>query len=208
MFGGIEARLLDWAGRVPLEIFAPAASFVEEIVAPIPSPAVMLAAGSLASVQGYGLSGLVVLALLGAAGKLAGSVVIYAIVDRLEDYVAPRMTRLFGITHQQVESLGARLTGTWRDYGILTLVRALPLVPSVLVSAGGGFLKVPIRLFVITTFVGSFFRDLAYMYVAYAGADAARAALTGTSFIEDAVMYVVVAGIAALLGYLAYRARR
>lgn len=205
MVASLEQLLLGWAGRVPLELFAPLASFIEEVVAPIPSPAVMLATGSLAAVQGYALPGILVLALLGALGKLAGSVVIYLVADRLEDWIAPRMTRLFGITHAQVESFGARLTGTWRDYGILTLIRALPLVPSVLVSAGGGFLKVPLRLFAVSTLAGSFVRDLAYLYVGYAGADAARAALAWSASAEDAFAYLALACIVGVLGYLGIR---
>ena len=81
MFAHLETVLLSFATVMPLPLFAALSSFIEEIVAPIPSGPVMLVMGSLAQVQGYSLLMLFGLVLVATAGKLAGSLVVYAIAD-------------------------------------------------------------------------------------------------------------------------------
>jgi len=208
MIDHLEELLLSLATAMPLPLFAAVSSFVEEIVAPIPSGPVMLVMGSLAEIQGYTLWMLFALSLAATIGKLAGSLVVYVIADKTEDVLSGRFAKFFGVTHAQIESFGARLGNGWKDYLLLTLLRTLPFVPSVVVSFGAGVLKVPLRIFIVTTIIGSILRDSFFLYLGYAGIGAADEILAYFSTIESyfQVALVVAVGIAlAALFYVRYR---
>lgn len=154
---------------MPLELFAFFASVVEEIVAPIPSPVVMIVTGSLAYIQGKTFIYLFVLTLIGALGKLLGSTVVYFIADKVEDLFSGILEKFFKVTHEDIESFGKKFTGSYRDYFIMFLARALPIIPSSLVSIGSGVLKIPLKVFIISTLLGSLVRDFIYIYFGFAG---------------------------------------
>lgn len=207
IFSELEALLISYADRVPLEVFAIVASFIEEVVAPVPSPAVMVVSGSLADVQGYAITGIIVLALLGSLGKLLGALLVYKIADRAEDLLSGRFAKFFGVTHAQIESFGKRLGNGWKDYVLLTVFRALPIVPSSLISVGCGVLKVNLRLYAFATYVGTVMRDFVYLYVGYVGTGAAKAFIEQSSSIESLVQVGVLLALMAGLAYLYWRHR-
>lgn len=210
MFAALEAALLSYAQVLPLPVFAMLASFLEEIIAPIPSGPVMLVMGSIAQVQGYTLAAVASLAVLAACGKLAGSLVVYGIADKAEDVLSGRIAALFGITHAQIEGLGSRLGNGWKDYALLTLLRMLPFVPSVVVSFGAGALKVRLRLFIVATLIGSIVRDACFLYAGYLGLESAERLLAGFDSAQTVVeiMVVVVAAIGAGYLFALHRKRR
>ena len=208
MFAAIESTLLSYAEVLPLPLFAALSSFVEEIIAPIPSGPVMLVMGSIANVQGYTLFTLAGLALFAALGKLAGSLVVYAIADKTEDVLSGRVAKFFGVTHAQVEGFGAKLNNGWKDYVLLTFLRALPFVPSVLISFGAGVLKVRLKLFITATLVGSLFRDAIFLYVGYLGLESAEALLGRIESIELVVEILIGIGLVAGAGYLFHLHRK
>ncbi len=209
MFHYFETLLLETAKTLPLIHFAWFASMVEEIIAPIPSPLVMLVTGSLAKVQGFALWYLIPLAVAGAFGKTVGALVVYTVSDIAEDIVMRgRVARFLGVTHEHIESLGARLVGGPRDYLLMTLARALPIIPSVVLSVGSGILSVPRTLFLVSTFLGTIIRDGIYLYAGYMGISALHAFINHSNTIESYVQYALAGILAALLGALAYHRLR
>jgi membrane protein DedA with SNARE-associated domain len=209
MFLHLEQILLSLASHIHLALFAPLASFIEELIPPIPSPAVMIITGSMAHVQEYLLPGMIILVLLGAFGKTLGACVAYFISDKVEDFLAGGITRVLGITHEQIEAFGARLSRSWKDYFILFILRALPIIPSTLLSIGGGLLKIDFKMFVISTFLGSIVRDSIYVYVGYAATTAfIKIFIENASGIESSVQIIAAVVIVALLGYLYYRQKK
>ncbi|HRH55697.1 MAG TPA: VTT domain-containing protein [Candidatus Paceibacterota bacterium] len=207
MFHQLEALLLSYAQTVPLLIFAPVASFAEEIIAPIPSGPVMLVIGSVAAVQGYSLPFLIVIAIAAALGKVAGGLVVYLIADKLEDVFADKFARFLGVTHTQIEQFGARFGKGWKDYALLTLLRTLPFVPSALISFGAGALKLKLRLFIVATFIGSIFRDAFYLYFGFVGLGAAEAIMNRFSTLETILLIALAVIVPAALLYLYLRRR-
>ncbi len=204
MFSHLEEILLSFANSLPLEVFVLVASFVEEVIAPIPSPTVMVLAGSFARVQDYMMPALVVLALIGAMGKTIGAIVVYFITDKAEDVVMNKFGKFFGVTHEDVEKLGKKLGNGFRDYILLTTLRALPFIPSVVVSVGSGLLKVPVTLFIISTFLGTIIRDGFYLYAGYIGATALFTIINQSSSLETVVEVLVVLAGLAFIGYRIY----
>lgn len=199
MFHQIEALILSYAPLLPLPAFAALASFAEEIVAPIPSGPVMLITGTLAQVQGYTLPLLVGLALVAAVGKLAGSLVVYFIADKAEDVFAARFAKFVGVSHEELERFGARLGNGWKDYVLLTLLRTLPFVPSVVVSFGAGMLKVRLKLFIFATFIGSILRDFIFLYAGFVGLTYAEELMEQFSTLESIGQVAIVSTLALAL---------
>ena len=209
MFSYLEEILLSFAQVMPLPAFAFVSSFVEELVAPIPSGPVMLVMGSLAQLQGYTLLALAGLTVAAAIGKLLGATVVYGIADKAEDVLSGRFAKFFGVTHAQIESFGAKLGNGWKDYVLLTVLRTLPFIPSVVISAGSGVLKIPLRLFIVSTLIGSLLRDAFFLYVGYIGLAGAEELFSGFEHAETAIEILVVIGVLALMGFgFYYRQKR
>ncbi len=208
MFEQLEQILISLSNYVPLEIFAPVASVVEEIIAPIPSPAVMVVTGSLAALQGKTIYYLVFLALLGSLGKLLGSLFVYFVSDKVEDYFSGILEKFFGVTHEDIESFGKKLNGGYRDYFVMFLMRALPIIPSSVVSIGSGILKIPVKVFIVGTFLGSIIRDFIYIYFGYSGISILGGFLKKSESVESWIQLAVLAFVFGLFTWLYLRRRK
>jgi membrane protein DedA with SNARE-associated domain len=204
MFTALEAYITSLAAILPLPAFAFVASFIEELVAPIPSPFVLLITGAAAKVQLLSLGEMMVLILIATAGKTIGAVCVYAIARYMGDAIFERFPNLLGITRADVAALGARFRGTARDYVLFSTLRALPIVPSVLLSVGGGILKLPLRLFITATILGTIVRDALYFYAGYVGTQAFARIIDTSSRLEDYVML----GALFLCALVVWRLRR
>ena len=167
------APLINWleslATTVSLEFFVVVGAFLEELIAPIPSPFVMTTAAVLAQVQNYNPAQIGFLILLATIAKTASSYAVYVISDKAEDIVIGRFGKYFGISHRHIESLGKLLTKTWFDDLLLFLARAIPVVPTFPISVGAGVIKYSVRSYVITTFLGTLVRNIFYLWIAYFG---------------------------------------
>ncbi len=172
------------AGVLPTEIFVTIGALVEELIAPIPSPLVMTLGGSLAASQEKALSYLGVLALLGAIGKTFGSWLIYLISDKAEDFVMNKLGKYVGVTHREVQIIGRHLNKGWRDDFILFLLRAIPIMPTAPVSIVCGLIKLNLRTYLTSTFLGTFVRNVFYLYLGYTSVDALESLNDGIDSFE------------------------
>lgn len=202
MFESIENILISYSTRLPLEVFAFFASMVEEVVAPIPSPVVMIVTGSLASIQSKGWLGLAILTLIGATGKLIGACFVYYVADKLEDIFSGVIEKFFGVKHSDIESFGKKFNGSKRDYLVMFIARALPIIPSSLVSIGSGLLKIPLKIYLVSTFLGTIVRDFIYIYFGYAGAEVLGDFIKKSESIESFIQIVAILFIFSFLFYL------
>ncbi len=192
MFSYFETILLAIAEKIPLEFFTFFASFVEEVIPPIPSPSIMIISGFLSSIKGYLLPALILICIIGTIGKTLGAWLIYFIMDKIEDILSTRFGKYISISHKQIEYFGSHLGKGPRDYVILTIFRALPIFPSSLISVGGGFLKVKLRLFLVSTFIGSLIRNFIYIYLGYVGTSVAFAFVSKTAPIETFIKLIII----------------
>ena len=165
----IISLIKNLATVIPLDVFAFIGSFMEEIIAPIQSPLVMTTAGTLAQTQNQTLFYLFWLALAASAGKTFASWVYYVLADKAEDLILTRFGKFIGVSHNEIESIGKHFNGTWRDDAILLIVRALPIMPTSLVSVVCGFIKLNMRTYLQSTFIGYFIRSFIFLYIGYAG---------------------------------------
>jgi membrane protein DedA with SNARE-associated domain len=205
MFFNLDQVLTSVANHIPLPFFAFLASAIEETIPPIPSPSIMMISGFLASIKDYSVYGFVFVVIIGSLGKTFGAWFIYYIMDKIEDFLSTRFGKFIGLTHSDIESFGARLGHGKRDYFILTTLRAIPVFPSTILSVGGGLLKINLRLFLISTFIGSLFRNSLYIYLGYLGTTVANSFIKKTTSAESVIQILVVIFIAVFLGFMYYK---
>lgn len=205
MLHHIETYLSGLVSTLPLELFVFVGSFIEEIIAPIPSPTIPILTGSLAATQEYSLYGIFLLAIIAAIGKTCGACVVYTIANKAENALTTHFAKLLPLSHTDIESFGAKLRGGFRDYFALILLRAFPFMPSVVVSVGSGVLKVRMHMFIITTFLGTIIRDSLYLYFGYAGITILGSLIEQFNTIEQYIEYSVLAGVIFMLIFLSLR---
>ncbi len=170
MLQSLESLGTSAAQFLPLELFLFFAGLLEEIIPPIPAFPLTILSGSLASLGDYTYVGIFIIALCGAVGKTLGATIVYFIVDRLEGAFVERFGHYFGIQPGDLERFGTQLGKGARDYLILTLLRATPIVPSALLTVGSGAIRIPLTLYVTATFVGSVIRYSLFVYIGFVGA--------------------------------------
>ncbi len=202
----LETALLELAHTLPLELFVVLASFIEEVIPPIPSPSIVVLAGTLASVQSYTLPMLVTLVVLASLGKTIGAFMVYSLVKRIGIEAINRFGSFLHIAHADIESYGKQITGTARDYILLSTLRGIPIIPSVVLSVGSGILRLPIRVFVVGTFIGTLFRDTIYIVIGYTGASVMKEFTLQTSFIETILTLCTL--VACLYGIAIFRQKK
>jgi membrane protein DedA with SNARE-associated domain len=154
---------------VSLPWFVLIGSFAEEMISPIPSLLVMGTAGTIAFARGLSVWHLLGLSFIGNIGKTMGAYIYYVIGDKLEDLVVPRYGKYFGVTHKQIEEIGKKFTGTWKDAALLFLLRITPFFPTTTVSVVCGILKMRLSEYLSLTFVANCIKDFMYLLVGYAG---------------------------------------
>lgn len=172
---------------IPLEVFAFVASFIEEIIPPIPAFPIMVSIGGAAKIQNHELLFILLLAILSALGKTLGSIVVYHLIDKLEDVFIARFGAFFNLKPGELEAFGAKLGHGARDYVVLTFIRSFPLIPSAIVTVGAGILRIPLRLFIFATFFGTIVRDGFYLYAGYVGAQMALSYLSDSGHITKII---------------------
>lgn len=195
------------AQHVPVELFAFVGSFIEEVVAPIPSPVVMTLSGTMVESKGLPFLYLFVVAAIAAVGKTIGSILLFVIADKTEDVLLSRVGKYIGVTHAQVEHIGARFSGTPRDYVTLLVIRSTPIIPSAPISLICGLIGLPKKLFIISTFFGTIIRDFVYLYIGYTGLSAATEiadGIEGASSIVTIILGLIGVGIFAFIVYKKY----
>lgn len=206
---GIIEQLISYleqlAEHVPVELFAFIGSFVEELIAPIPSPVVMTLAGTMAASNDAAFWYLFVIAVIAAVGKTMAAGILYVVADKAEDIILSKAGRYIGVTHEQVEHIGARFKGTARDYVTLLAIRSAPIIPSAPISVICGLIGLPKRLFFISTFFGTIVRDFIYLYIGYTGLSAAAEITHGIEGISSVITILLGLTGIGIFAYILYR---
>lgn len=187
---------------LPLPWFAFLGALIEEIVAPIPSPFVMTLAGSLAASAGSVVTYLGLIALVGAIGKTLGSYVVYVIADKGEDLVMGKFGKFIGVSSKEVEIIGKHLNKGWQDDVVLFLLRAIPIIPTAPVSLVCGLIKLNLRTYLTSTFLGTFVRNLFYLYLGFTSVNALESLNEGIDSFEKFGYLALLILVAAVMVYI------
>lgn len=192
---------------VPVTWFTFIGAFIEELIAPIPSPIVMTLGGSLAASQGSGWDWLLILALIGAVGKTIGSYLVYWLSDKGEDLVLTKFGKFLGVSHKEVEVIGKYLNHGWHDDILLFLFRAIPIMPTAPVSIVCGLIKLNLRTYIVSTFFGTLVRNVFYLYLGYTSLDTLESLNEGIDSLEKFGYIILLGLIGALMVFIYYQRR-
>lgn len=168
-------NLLSWlkdiAATTPLSLFVFMGSILEELIPPIPAPVIMSFAGYLADQRSATFFELGLLALIGAFGKTLASLLLYWLGYICSNLIVrhPFLSQKLGITEQKIVLWRKLLTQKWWDEVFLIFVRAVPVVPTFLVSLGSGLIHLPLRTFIWTTFFGTVLRNIFLLWLGVYG---------------------------------------
>jgi membrane protein DedA with SNARE-associated domain len=143
---------------------------IESIIVPIPSPLIIMGAGALIITPGLAWNDIFVpimmkIVLPGAAASTLGSFFMYGIAYWGGKPMIERLRKFLGFGWIDVLRMEKRLMG--RVGLMIFLLRAIPIVPLSLISAGAGVLRLPVGKFILWTFAGSVPRCLILAYLGY-----------------------------------------
>lgn len=193
---------------VPVEVFVFFGALIEEVISPVPSPIVMTLGGTVAANQARTMGYLLVLTLVGAVGKIIGSWFLYVVSDKAEDILIGKFGKFIGVSHKEVESVGKYLEKGKRDFWMIFISRVVPVFPTAPVSVAAGILKLPLKNYLIASFLGYLGRNIFYLYVGYVGYESYAGLVGGLESIESIVQIVIAAVGVAVLGYFYYKRRK
>ena len=120
--------------QIPIELIVFFGSIIEEIFPPLPSPLLLIITKIAAYNQKFSVLYILLLTSIAVFGKTIGSLFLYFLADKTEDIIVGRFGKWFNISHRDVESIGQRFTGSWKDTIILIFLRAMPIIPTTPVS--------------------------------------------------------------------------
>ncbi len=188
-------NLITWletlAQQIPVAWFVFLGAMIEEIIAPIPSPLVMMLSGSIAASQNSSLFFVFILALIGALSKTIGSLVIYFLADKAEDILVGKLGKFIGVSHDDTEGLGKFFREGKRDDLAIFLMRAVPVMPTAPVSVIAGIIKINLRTYIISTFFGLVVRNCIYLYLGYTSLDALDSLNEGFDSLEKIGYFIL-----------------
>ena len=139
------------------------ASFIEEIIVPIPSTLILLGAGFL-FLDGIPFSFefvsvlLFVVVIPAALGMTLGSLFVYGIAYQFGKPAIDRFGRYIGISWEAIEKAEKRFARNSVDEISLIVLRAFPIIPIVAVSTVCGLVRFPPIKYLVLTLIGSFIR--------------------------------------------------
>lgn len=173
------------------------ATFIEEVIAFIPSTVVLLASGFLfLSDNVFSVSYLSELLLIivipAALGMTLGSLVMYGIGYVSGKPAISRFGKYFGISWNDVEKAEARFSKSSGDEIALVLARAFPVIPNTAISALCGLIRFPILKYSLLSFIGLGIRALVLGVI---GAEVGVVYKTYSQSFEVAEKYIL-AGLA------------
>ncbi len=203
--------LINWlealSQQVPVTWFVFLGALVEEVIAPIPSPLVMMLGGSISASQGSPVLFIFVLALIGALSKTIGSLLIYILSDKAEDVIIDKFGKFLGVSHSDTEGLGKFFGQGKRDDVAIFLMRAIPVMPTAPVSVIAGLIKINLKNYLLSTFLGLIVRNLIYLYLGYTSLGALESLSEGFDSLEK-IGYLILSVFGGVVLLWMYRKRR
>lgn len=182
-------------------------SLLEEIIAPIPSTIVII--GSSFFIMGadpLNLEGFIKLLLYvsipASLGLTLGSLFLYIIGYYLGKPFILKWGKYLGLSWEAVEKTNKKFAESKSDDMLLFSLRALPIVPSVVISTLCGFIRFNLKDYIIITFLGSLIRASALGFVGWQFMVAYKDLAQQISRLEEIVILGI---IITIVGFFIYK---
>jgi membrane protein DedA with SNARE-associated domain len=198
----LESILLAYG---PLGVFI--GSIIEEIIAPIPSTLIIMGT-SFIMLKGAAISPesffnlFINIALPASLGVTIGSLFIYAITYFAGKPFLERWGKYLGVSWVDVEKAEEKFEKSRSDEILLFIVRAVPVIPSVAISAFCGFIRFDLKKYILITFLGTMVRAFILGFVGWQFGSMYQAAADEISYLEEIGLAVV---FIAIVVYIIYK---
>lgn len=163
------SALLDFISQLPLPMYAFVVPFLEEIINPLPSSFVAVTLGLLAAEQEASFQFIVVIFVISLISKTIASTGVFLLVRKFKDEIFERKKSVLGVSEKDLNAMLKYFDNSRSDELILFLLRAIPIVPTGVVSAASGVLKMSAFTFAWVTFLGLIVRNAFFIYLGYQG---------------------------------------
>lgn len=179
-------------------------SLLEEFFYIIPSSIVQLSAGAILLGHvpfswGLVLKAVLIVGVPASVGVVVGSLPYYALGYFGGKPAIEKWGKWLGVSWQSVEELDQKLTKNWWDDLVFIGLRALPILPSVLLSVGPGVLRLPMRTYLLGSFVGTLIRASVMGFIgALLGGQADSIAKVVDKAQNIGLIFLVASGVVAL----------
>ena len=151
---------------------------IEQIIVPIPSPIIPMAAGFLLIEPGVLSLGVlwdifIKAALPFAIGSTIGSTIVYLVAWFGGKWAIDKFHKWLGIDWGDIEGLQKKyFNGKSTDEFLIFAFRAIPMIPSVLISAACGVIRTKPLSFYLFTFLGLLVRGIILGFLGWKSGDA------------------------------------
>ncbi len=190
------------------------ASVLEEVIVPIPSTLIQTGAGFL-FLSGQAVTAHTIWILLAhivlpaAVGVTVGSLLIYGLVWWGGMPFVHRFGKFFFLTPAKVEHAKEYVLSHRSIIWAFCGIRFIPILPSVFVAAGAGLIRLPIRIYLWTTFVGVAVRATYLGFAGWLTGQALESLSPNHSAIGTVILFTIALGIVTgLVGVLVFYAKR
>ena len=209
------AAILDWIME-SIRSYGPWSVFVgviiESVIVPIPSPLIIMGAGFVLISPELGFLDalmpiLLSIVLPGSVASTLGAYIGYAIGYFGGKPLVERWQRFLGFNWSDVMAMERRFRSGRVNTSIFFL-RALPIFPLSVISAGAGVLRLPIKEFSFWTFYGTIPRCLFLGYLGWGMGETYQSLAKGIDKAESMVSALLIIGICAGIIWLRARMRR
>ncbi|MEK7180202.1 MAG: VTT domain-containing protein [Patescibacteria group bacterium] len=139
------------------------ATIIEEVIAPIPSALVVLTAAFFLPIHGgwspeFFSSLFFIVVIPSALGVAIGSLAVYGLAYVSGKPAIEKWGKWLGVSWQDIEKAQEKLKTTKKDEITILILRAIPLVPSVVISAFCGVTRMALWSYLIVSFIGAAIR--------------------------------------------------
>lgn len=174
------------------------ATLTEEIIAPIPSALTLLASGFFVLPSGGSfvsiLDDLLIFVVLPATlGLTLGSLVLYGLAYYGGEPIVKRFGKWFGVKWEDIIAFKERFTSGYADELIVFFLRAVPIVPNVVIAVGCGAIRYPLKSFFVASVFGNAVRAFFMGALGWLLGEAYFSIGDKIQGIENTILYVFIA---------------
>lgn len=185
---------------------------IEQVIVPIPSPAIIMGAGFILIPAESAWSAALVkssleIVLPGVLASTIGAIGMYYLGHLGGKVVVDKFQKYLGFQWSDVESIGAHFSRRGEEISLF-LLRAAPIVPLSLISVAAGVLKIPVGLFVVWSVLGTIVRCYLLAILGWQMGGKALEVARGVNRFESLISVVIALGVVAGILYVRHRVRK
>lgn len=182
-----------------------AGMIIEEILVPIPSPAIPMAAGFLlveaTTISAALFQVLFYIAIPASVASVISSYFVYSIAYYGGEPIVRKYGKYMDISWEEVEKFEEHFVDNDNKKYYVALFRAIPIVPLSLISGSAGLFQMNWKNYGVWSFIGMLPRNFGLAYLGWAVKDDFLAIASRIDSVSTAVAIIVVATLVGLILY-------